>query len=847
MKAIASVKRVENTMSEDLKLFNIEPHYEICDNGMYREIINKSREIPNNGKTFFVNKNVDGSRNNKQMDKATNILDKYNGRLIKVEIDTDNILPNFKDDDFNSCKYGINIHSLNELSSDEIIEIIKINETASIDKIIEQDAKRYMPIDSMPLNNRILLEMGDYIYGCFEYSTAATKNQINDVTQKEIRISACYNSNPANSINKYLKEDLNSLIKTVLIGYKERRFIVDRSELNAIKKVDTLDFIEDKALINLCQRLIKDNKNYNIPNQEIKLIKECIEEIDNDCLEFKDIKLKRLKNIQKRISENEELRKNIINNFFELEEWRKFAEEYLDKNPSKIKEIAQRTELYKESIVQLQSKKNDLENLIEKREKELNELSTREEEIRKNAIEHEKTEINKLKEEHESIQNEYENYKNELCNLKKLVNEYKELSDLKKEVVYQERRKNEIEDHIKQLKKEFKNINAYPKEALDKCLSDEITKDIFREAIFSKNKNEEDEIIEKPKTQKYNNASEIISIFREKFEKAGRDYCEEDIINLIISITQNFITVFAGEPGVGKTSLCRILAKCFGAYEDRFAKVSVERGWTSSKDIIGYYNPITKTIEKSNEDMFKFLRIVDNEEAHGENNLYLALLDEANLSPIEHYWSSFMMLADNCRSNPINIGGENKFNLTDATRFLATINYDHTTENLSDRFLDRAWVILMESSDIESMLNNSVSSDIDNSETLIDFENLKKFFGKKEGELRPHIKNQLVEILKILSSNNVNISRRSRNAIVNYCVVAQEYIDKENDSYLPLDYAIAQKILPMLNGYGDEFKEMLEKLSKVFDNAGLSKCKNITEKMLRAGNREYDYYQFFAR
>ena len=95
------------------------------------------------------------------------------------------------------------------------------------------------------------------------------------------------------------------------------------------------------------------------------------------------------------------------------------------------------------------------------------------------------------------------------------------------------------------------------------------------------------------------NVEQVIHRLRTTMESAGRQISKDDALNLLISVTQNYITVFAGEPGTGKTSLCKLFAKALGLYTDRFAQILVERGWTSSKDLVGYYNPLTKEIEET--------------------------------------------------------------------------------------------------------------------------------------------------------------------------------------------------------------------------------------------------------
>ena len=83
----------------------------------------------------------------------------------------------------------------------------------------------------------------------------------------------------------------------------------------------------------------------------------------------------------------------------------------------------------------------------------------------------------------------------------------------------------------------------------------------------------------------------------------GRDIAKNDLANVPICLTQGYITTLAGLPGTGKTSLVNILAEVLGlknAASKRFVEVPVEKGWTSYKDFIGYYNPFSESLEKSN-------------------------------------------------------------------------------------------------------------------------------------------------------------------------------------------------------------------------------------------------------
>lgn len=144
-------------------------------------------------------------------------------------------------------------------------------------------------------------------------------------------------------------------------------------------------------------------------------------------------------------------------------------------------------------------------------------------------------------------------------------------------------------------------------------------------------------------------------------------YSRNTIINIAICMTQGFLTVFSGEPGCGKTSICNIFANVLGLNKiqylvknqdalienvTRYIPISVERGWTSKRDFIGYFNPLSKSFDKSNGRVYDGLKILDMENKSDASRFpFLILLDEANLSPMEYYWADFMNVCDDLDMN----------------------------------------------------------------------------------------------------------------------------------------------------------------------------------------------------
>lgn len=245
-------------------------------------------------------------------------------------------------------------------------------------------------------------------------------------------------------------------------------------------------------------------------------------------------------------------------------------------------------------------------------------------------------------------------------------------------------------------------------------------------------------------------------------EKAHRDVTSNDVANYLICITQGFITTFAGEPGTGKTSLCNILAKALGLVTDipqrRFVDISVERGWSSHKDFIGYYNPLSKKMERSNGEVFDAFERMDSEYDCDQSRVapFIILLDEANLSPIEHYWAAFLRNCDfaSVSNRSIPLGGTKSFKLPEHLRFLATVNFDHTTEELSPRFLDRSWVIMLE----PTRVDDEIDEDIKNVEDMVSFEAMKAAFCIREDDVIDEaVQNKWNAIQKIFRDRSLQL------------------------------------------------------------------------------------------
>lgn len=513
---------------------------------------------------------------------------------------------------------------------------------------------------------------------------------------------------------------------------------------------------------------------------------------------------------------------------------------------------------YKEVNSKIVEKENELESLISEIEKKrsdndvLNQQYFKSKEDIEKQLKIEQEKINVLKDEINELNNQKDNIRTEelerleaeFSNTKeKLINIHK---DIRNDEIYQDR----LKSSIATLKKQFREEQEYANEVLNGLVVDKSYFDFLNGREFSKESNEEKIFL----SFKSNNIADYLELrenIRERLIKKGRNLENSFIDNLLISIHQNTLTLFAGLPGTGKTSLARLLCKSL-VDSERIREVSVSRGWTSQKDLIGFQNPLNDTFCSAPTNIYSLLSQLNFEYENKLSDDYpisYIILDEANLSPMEHYWSSFYALTDSYATQKeplkINLGQGKVTKYNNTIRFIGTINFDQTTEELSHRVIDRANIIRLKPTKVDIGPLSIEEFDAIN----ISFKQLRKLmklfdFDQQEVVIPTKFKLPYYELKEIFYNDlNIYISPRIDIAITRYCAVAKDLMDDMR----PLDFCVAQRLLPLINIPYSENKlsNLLNKMKEIF--VGMENCisTEILTEIIEKGNEYQAGYNYF--
>ena len=731
-----------------------------------------------------------------------------------------------------------------DLDQYPIYETFDIPPFFSIEKLKELQEIKLAGYNIKPVSKFIYLRdvNKNKVYGPFEWS-------IKD--DQSIRISSCEKNNYF--INSYSFEDLEESyyrFDAVIISENHPNYGLERAVIFCDKfdyKYEKIDFINMKVLTDEMAKAIRlVDSSYNL--SELKKIMRGITSLKlNEGRKQKILTM--FENSEAVQGLSTEVASRAVNNSDNME---KIINEILSNPESKAKVMNQLKGTEK-VFSELKDTEDRIRRELEDLQLDVEELKEKKQELgSKTIIDNAYDELAELEEEKNKLSDEVEKIRIKLNLSREIEDLMEQKEEANQELKQYHKINNDIEEDIKR-----KVENAYVDVAFNGTIANEVLK---AAAGFEKQSqlNQYKEMIAYKKTvpnvqDNFRDEEEVIDHLHTLINNKGkRKMSRNEIVNILLCITQGFLTVFAGEPGTGKTSLCALISNVLGLHRadryNRYIEVSVERGWTSKRDFVGYYNPLTKLFDKANGQLFDAFNILDIEAQEKINDFpYFILLDEANLSPMEHYWADFMNVCDMSKSyRQINLSEDYHLSIPKSLRFLATINYDHTTEVFSPRLLDRAWVILLQSKQVD--INSLMSVSEMDVQPIITYEELERVFGvKPEQSLDDSIAEKFNDINNFLRENQLYLSPRVIIMIKNYCISGEKLFDKSKNRYVALDYAIAQKVMPMINGFGDGYKEFLESLKLLCDKADMPVCNEILDDIIRKGDNNMQYYQFFSK
>ena len=311
---------------------------------------------------------------------------------------------------------------------------------------------------------------------------------------------------------------------------------------------------------------------------------------------------------------------------------------------------------------------------------------------------------------------------------------------------------------------------------------------------------------------------------------------EKLVENYLLSLKVKPFVILTGNSGTGKTKI----AEEFARYLDcKPSVIPVGSNWTDNHNIIGYSNPFTREYYKP--EAFKVIN-----DAESSDKPSFMILDEMNLSHVEHYLSDILSAIELDVPIPLNVDLEDvdiddSLELSDKLFIIGTVNVDETTYMFSPKVLDRANTIEFKTIKPRKYLkNNENSIDLKNKnvEYLLDpntgkevrnmsvkdieneFADVKINYNGDERLLWNVFIELLDDFYDELIKSHFDFGFRVINEILRFMYVAWVYEGQPDeftnwDRYF--DAQIKQKLLPKIHGSEYTLKETLDGLKKICD------------------------------
>ncbi|MDQ0231798.1 McrB family protein [Metabacillus malikii] len=340
---------------------------------------------------------------------------------------------------------------------------------------------------------------------------------------------------------------------------------------------------------------------------------------------------------------------------------------------------------------------------------------------------------------------------------------------------------------------------------------------------------EEDDDIES-EVEEYASSFDFATIV-DLVEQSGFTFSIDIIRDFYLNLTSlddKHFVILSGISGTGKTQLCRVFANAvYGldySEDNPYLKiVPVRPDWMDATSLFGYYSSFEKRYMRTE---FLDMLLQANEE---KDKPHFLVLDEMNLARVEYYLSDYLSAVESRKPIQLHTIDDvadipKTIEIPHNFYVMGTINVDETTHSISDKVLDRSFVMTLSDVDFTSFWDQ------------LD-EKFKKTV-QAEWDL-------LIAIHSSLVSYDLHFGYRTMNEMIrklykNSLLPEQLRMDR----YEALDRVISEKVIPKIRG-DERITGLLEVLSATFlQNFGeystsYKHMKRMREELERYGSTQF--------
>lgn len=326
--------------------------------------------------------------------------------------------------------------------------------------------------------------------------------------------------------------------------------------------------------------------------------------------------------------------------------------------------------------------------------------------------------------------------------------------------------------------------------------------------------------------------SDLLKRMQQAMESEGYIISTAELANFYLAMMTSPLVILSGISGTGKSLLPRQFAK---HTKSLFYPIPVQPQWSDNSDLFGYVPTLAP-------DSFIEGQLIESlREAKSQGGkLVIALLDEMNLAPVEHYFSDFLSVAetrvrkdDSIETDklpielPKIVAGKTDpheelrgIGLPHNLRIVGTANMDETTHAFSPKVLDRAFTIEFDDPDLTAFASakrgaaeayDVLAAAIVNEANAISILEASAL----SQDLFDQIAAMLDEVQQILAPAGIKFGYRTRDAILLYLHFWRQLdIADILTGSAALDFCLLQKVLPKVSGSGDALADALKTLEE---------------------------------